>query len=155
MTHDLGNGYVISTNPERIQPDAVCEDLSGTYWAAGRPREVVKRSLRESLCFGLYHGDRQVGLARVVTDRATFAWLCDVYVNEDHRGRGLGKRLLEAVVAHPDLAGLHRILLATRDAHGLYERYGFKGLAAPGHWMEVLDADGGTRGSSPGYKPAG
>lgn len=150
MTHDLGDGYVISTDPERLQPDAVCEDLGRTYWAADRPWEVVKRSLRESLCFGLYHDGRQVGLARVVTDRATFAWLCDVYVSEDHRGHGLGKRLVEAVVAHPDLAGLRRILLATRDAHGLYSQYGFKALEAPGHWMELLAGGSETNGPRPG-----
>ncbi len=150
MTRDLGNGYFISTDPERIQLDTVCEDLGRTYWAADRPREAVARSLRESLCFGLYHDGRQVGLARVVTDRATFAWVCDVYVSEDHRGHGLGKRLMEAVLAHPDLVGLRRILLATKDAHGLYSQYGFKALEAPGHWMELLAGGSEINGPRPG-----
>jgi GNAT superfamily N-acetyltransferase len=130
--------YTISTDPARLDLDVIAEALGRAYWAAGRPRAVIARSLANSLCFGLYHGAAQVGLARVVTDYATFAWLCDVFVLEAHRGRGLGKWLIATVVAHPDLAGLRRFLLATRDAHGLYQQYGFTPLAAPDRWMEIV-----------------
>jgi GNAT superfamily N-acetyltransferase len=130
--------YLISTDPARLDLDSIYGYLSGSYWAAGRPREVVARSLRASLCFGLYHGASQVGLARVVTDCATFAWLCDVFVLEEHRGRGLGVWLIDVVVGHPELQGLRRIMLATRDAHGLYARHGFTPITAPERWMERL-----------------
>jgi GNAT superfamily N-acetyltransferase len=102
---------------------------------------VVERAVANSLCFGLLLGAEQVGLARVVTDRATFAYLSDVYVLEEHRGKGLAGRLMEAVVAHPDLQGLRRMLLATRDAHGLYAKYGFKPLPAPERLMLRDDPD--------------
>jgi GNAT superfamily N-acetyltransferase len=116
--------YLISTEPARLDLDRICYFLSRSYWAGDRPREVTAKALRNSLCFGLYHGGEQVGLARVVTDRATFAWLCDVWVDKAHRGRGLGKWLVACVVAHPELCDLHLFILATRDAHELYARYG-------------------------------
>jgi ribosomal protein S18 acetylase RimI-like enzyme len=119
----------ISSDPARL-------DLSNSYWAAGRPREVVAKSLANSLCFGAYDGARQVGLARVVTDRATFAYLCDVYVEPEYRGRGVGKRLMAAVAAHPELQGLRRFHLVTRDAQGLYAQFGFTPLALPERHME-------------------
>lgn len=130
--------YAISTDPARLDLDVIAGELGRSYWAAGRPREVIARSLASSLCFGVYHGAAQVGLARVVTDYATFAWLCDVFVLEAHRGQGLGKWLIATVTAHPDLAGLRRFVLATRDAHGLYSQYGFTPLAAPDRWMEIF-----------------
>jgi GNAT superfamily N-acetyltransferase len=118
--------YLISTAPERLDLDVIHRFLSEeSYWAPGVEREVVARSIENSLCFGLYHGDVQVGFARVVTDRAAFAWLADVFVLPAHRGRGLGKWLVETVLAHPDLRGLRRFMLGTADAHSLYERYGF------------------------------
>jgi GNAT superfamily N-acetyltransferase len=118
--------YFVSTSPELIDLDFVCAALGGSYWAQGRPRAVIEASLKESLCFGLYErqGGRQVGLARVVTDGATFSWLCDVVVDGGHRGRGLGKLLVETVVGHPRIKGT-TFMLGTRDAHGLYERFGF------------------------------
>jgi GNAT superfamily N-acetyltransferase len=112
-----------------------------SYWAAGQPLEVVRYSLENSLCFGLYEQQRQVGFARVVTDRATFAWLADVFVLEEYRGRGLAKWLLACVMGHPALRGLGRVLLGTRDAHGLYQRYGFTPLAYPDRYMELFRAD--------------
>jgi GNAT superfamily N-acetyltransferase len=112
-----------------------------SYWALGRPLEVARRSLEYSLCFGLYERGKQVGFARVVTDRATFAWPCDVFVLEAYRGRGLSKWLIESVMSHPDLQGLRRVLLGTREAHGLYERFGFKPLADPIGFMEVFRPD--------------
>jgi GNAT superfamily N-acetyltransferase len=118
--------YFISTDPARLDHDFITRSLATTYWAAGRPREVIEKSIASSLCFGAYVADtkEQVGFARVVTDRATFAWICDVFVANSHRGRGLGKRLMDEVVSHPDLATT-KMYLGTKDAHGLYERFGF------------------------------
>lgn len=129
--------YEITTDPARLDLDAIHAFLSQTYWSPGIPRAVVQRAMVNSLCFGLLLGQAQVGFARVVTDRATFAYLADVYVLEEHRGRGLSKRILDHVIGHPDLQGLRRMLLATRDGHGLYAKYGFKPLAAPDRMMEL------------------
>jgi GNAT superfamily N-acetyltransferase len=131
-------GYAISTDPARLDVDVIHAFLSRSYWAQGIPRERVERSLRGSLCFGLYHGSQQVGFARVISDCATFGYLADVFVLEAHRGRGLSKWLLECVLAHPELQGFRRFLLATLDAHGLYERYGFRPLAQPERYMEIV-----------------
>jgi GNAT superfamily N-acetyltransferase len=131
--------YEISTDPQRLDLDAVHAWLTRSYWSPGIPREVVARAAANSLCFGLHHATQgQVGYARVVTDRASFAYLCDVYVLEDHRGQGLSKWLLETILGHPDLQGLRRFMLATRDAHGLYAQFGFTPLAAPDRMMEIL-----------------
>lgn len=130
--------YTLSTEKSRLDLLVLHEYLSKTaYWALGRSHETVGKSIEHSLCFGIYAQDgKQVGFARVITDYATFAWLCDVFVLESHRGKGLGKWLVEAVVNHPDLQGIKRILLATRDAHELYRRYGgFEMLEAPERWM--------------------
>jgi GNAT superfamily N-acetyltransferase len=134
---ELGRGeYSISTERERLDLDLVHKFLSEeAYWSPGVPRDVVERSIENSLCFGLYHGARQVGFARVVTDRATTAYLADVFVLSEHRGRGLGVWLVETVFSHPDLQGLRRFLLGTADAHSLYERYGFR-PADPTRMME-------------------
>jgi GNAT superfamily N-acetyltransferase len=142
--HEVGRrgGFLISTDPARLDLAVVHDYLAHrSYWAAGRPAEVVRRAVEHSLCFGLYDGDRQAGFARVVTDRATFAWLCDVFVLEDYRGRGLGKWLVGCVLAHPALRGLRRLLLATRDAHGLYEQHGFRPLADPARFLEVFRSE--------------
>jgi GNAT superfamily N-acetyltransferase len=138
-SHEVGRrgDFFVSTDPGLLDVKLIHDFVSNrSYWARGRPREVVRRSLANSLCFGLYEGERQIGLARVVTDRATFAWLCDVFVLEAYRGRGLSKWLLECVLGHPELQGLRRFLLGTRDAHGLYARYGFTPLADPTRFME-------------------
>lgn len=134
------DGYVISTNPSTLDLDVVHGFLRRSYWAADRPLETVRRSVEHSLNFGLYRaGDRrQVGFARVVTDFATFGWLCDVFVDETIRGRGLGVWLTETVIGHPRLKGIRLWLLGTRDAHGLYEKVGFKPVSPPGRWMQRL-----------------
>lgn len=132
---------MISTDPARLDVDAIHAYLGSAYWCENIPRAIVERAVRNSLCFGLYDGQTQIGLARVVTDFAVFAYLCDVYVRESHRGRGLGKWLIECVMAHPQLQGLRRFNLATRDAHGLYERYGFKPLRQPEVHMERHNPD--------------
>ena len=131
------NTYEISTDPGRLQLDAIHSYLVRSYWSPGVPRAVVERAIANSLCFGLYLAESQVGFARVVTDRATFAYLADVYVLEEHRGQGLSKRLVETIQGHPDLQGLRRFLLATKDAHGLYAQFGFRPLAAPERVMEL------------------
>ena len=137
MTHCWRRGeYEVSTDPGRIDLHVVGEFLKRSYWAAERPADVIERSFENSLVFGLYQGPRLAGVARVVTDRATFAWLCDVYIDERDRGQGLSKWLLEVIFSHPDLQGLRRWLLATKDAHGLYRQYGFQELQEPVRWME-------------------
>jgi GNAT superfamily N-acetyltransferase len=132
------DGFTISTDPARLDVDAVHAYLAASYWAERIPREIVERALRNSLCFGLYEGDRQIGLARVVTDAATFAYLCDVYVLPEKQGRGLGKWLMQCVMEHPDLQGLRRFSLVTRDAHELYRPFGFTETASPGWHMEIV-----------------
>lgn len=132
------SGYRVSSDPRELDLDVIHRFLSSdAYWSEGIPREVIERAVANSLSFGAYLDGAQVGYARVVTDRATFAWLCDVFVLPEHRGSGVSKLLMDAVVAHPDLAGLRNFLLATADAHGLYERYGFKPLAEPQRWMAI------------------
>jgi GNAT superfamily N-acetyltransferase len=128
----------ISTDRTRLDLDAIHTYLSErSYWARGRSRDQIVRAIDNSLPFGLYHGAEQVGFARVVSDWATFAWLADVYVLPAHRGRGLGKALVEAVIEHPAVAGLPRVMLATADAHGLYERYGFTLLDGAERFMAI------------------
>jgi len=126
----------ISTDPDLLDLDVICSFLSRAYWAQGRPRDRIESSVQNSLVFGVYDGSRQIGLARVVTDYATFAWLCDVFVDEAYRGQGIGKWLVATVVSHPDLEGVRRFLLNTRDAHGLYHQFGFTPLNTPDTWME-------------------
>ncbi len=137
MAYEWQRGeYVISTDRQRIDLNMVHDFLANvSYWAQGRPLEVMRRAIENSIVFGIYDGDRQVGFARVVTDYATFAWLCDVFVLENARGQGLGKWLIECVVAHPELQNLRLWLLGTKDAHGLYEKYGFRVVEEPGRWM--------------------
>jgi GNAT superfamily N-acetyltransferase len=133
------NGYEISTDPALLDLDVVHGYLREAYWSPGVARDVVERSIARSLSFGLYAPDgAQAGFARAVTDGATFAWIADVFVLEPHRGRGLGVWLMQTVLAHPDLQGPRRIVLATKDAHGLYERLGFTPLPTPERWMSVL-----------------
>jgi GNAT superfamily N-acetyltransferase len=129
--------FVISTDPARLDVSAVHAYLSRSYWAEGIPREIVARALAGSLCFGLYLDDRQIGLARVITDRATYAYFCDVYVVDEFRGQGLGRWLLDCVMHHPDLQGLRRFSLVTRVAHRLYTPLGFAPLTQPERHMEI------------------
>lgn len=131
--------YLISTDLTRLDLVAITDMLSHAYWAKDRTLEVIQRSMQNSLVFGVYDNDRQIGLARIVTDYATFAWLCDVYILEEYRGRGIGKWLMETILTHPDLKGLRRFLLVTRDAHGLYNKYGFTPLHNPDRWLEKFD----------------
>jgi GNAT superfamily N-acetyltransferase len=131
--------YTISTDRTRLDLEVVHGYLARSYWAQGITRDVVQRSIASSLNFGLYAGNEQAGFARVITDYATFGYLADVFVLEEHRGRGLGMWLMETVMAHPRLQGLRVWRLATRDAHGLYEKVGFRSLARPERLMEIVD----------------
>ena len=127
---------VVTTDPARVDMDVVHGFLTESYWCPGIPRETVQRSIDNAIPFSLFVGGRAAGFARVVTDRATVAYLGDVFVLPEFRGRGLSKWMMECVVAHPELQGLRRWILLTRDAHQLYTRYGFTSLAAPERWME-------------------
>ena len=129
--------YEISTERDRLDYALIHKFLSeSSYWATGRSIETVRRSIEHSLPFGLYHDGLQTGFARVVTDYATIAWIADVFIVEPHRGLGLGSWLMEIVMAHPELQGFRRWALATKDAHGLYEKLGFTPLRWPERWME-------------------
>jgi 8-oxo-dGTP diphosphatase len=129
--------FLLSFDKERLQVDVIQDFLAGqSYWAQGRPRDVIERSIKNSICLGIYHQGAQVAFARLVTDRATFAWLCDVFVGEGQRGQGLGKWLVDAACRYCDSQGIKRTLLATRDAQGLYEKYGgFEYFDNPSFWM--------------------
>ncbi len=131
------HGLLMTTDPARFDVPAIHAFLATTYWAKGRSLAVVEKSIRGSLCFGMLEGRRQVGFARAITDRATYAYLADVYVVLSHRGRGLASWLMECVMAHPDLRGLRRFTLVTRDAHELYRKFGFETLERPERYMEV------------------
>jgi GNAT superfamily N-acetyltransferase len=133
--------YSISCDRDKLDLGVVHGFLSTSYWSPGLPIDVLRRAIAGSLCFGLYHGNAQVGFARVVTDKATFAYLCDVFVLEEHRGKKLGRWLMESVASHPDLQGLRRFVLVTRDAHGLYEQFGFRPLSRPEGYMELHRPD--------------
>ena len=133
--------YKISTDLRRMDLDAVHAYLSRSYWAEAIPKEIVAKAIAASLCFALLEKTRQVGFARVVTDRATFAYLCDVYVIEEHRGRGLGKWLIDELLTHPDLQRLKRFVLVTDDAHGLYKQFGFGSPRNPDKYMEIVRPD--------------
>jgi GNAT superfamily N-acetyltransferase len=140
---DASLDYEISTDQARLDVGAMHAWLTRSYWSPGIPLATVARAAQNSLCFGLYEktSGKQVGLARVVTDHATFAYLCDVYVLEEHRGRGLGKFMMRVVMAHPALTGARRIMLGTRDAHGLYAQYGFRAPPDDGVLMQILRPD--------------
>jgi GNAT superfamily N-acetyltransferase len=136
------DAYEISTDATRLDVDAIHAYLTRSYWSPGIPREIVARAVANSLCFGAYQrGGPQVGFARVVTDHATFSYLCDVYVLEEHQGHGLGKALMRAFMAHPAVTGARRVMLATRDAHGLYRQHGFVDTTGNTNLMEIVRPD--------------
>jgi GNAT superfamily N-acetyltransferase len=142
----IEDGLLFSTDRALLDIDAIHAFLSTeSYWVPGIRREFVERAIETSLCFGIFDGARQLAFARVISDGAGFAWLADVFVVADARGRKLGERLIEFVLAHPDLERIRRFMLATRDAHGLYAKYGFTPLAHPERIMERYDADALSR----------
>jgi GNAT superfamily N-acetyltransferase len=133
--------FTVTTDRARLDRDVIVRFLASSYWAENISRSTVDKSIDNSLCFGLLEENRQIGFARVVTDSATFAYLADVFVLPEHRGAGLGKWLIECVVSHPELQGLRRWVLGTRDAHGLYRRFGFTPLKRPEIFMEIVNPD--------------
>lgn len=141
MFHEQRVGDVlITTDPARLDLDVIHGFLSQSYWASGVAREVVERSIRHSICFGALDGERQVGFARVISDRATYAYVADVFVLPSHRGLGIGKRLMACITTHPELQRLRLWTLFTRDAHGLYRQYGFHEARLPERLMEKRQA---------------
>jgi GNAT superfamily N-acetyltransferase len=132
------DSFTISTDQSRLDMSAVYDFLSRSYWAKTRPREYTDAAFANSLVFGVFEGERLVGMARVVTDYTIVAYLCDVFIHEEFRGRGLGKWLMESMLAHPDLNHVRRWLLATDDAHGLYRQFGFEPLTDVEKWMQRL-----------------
>lgn len=135
------NDYAISTDKSKLNIDVIHSFLTTSYWARGIPRATVERCIQNSLCFGAYCDDEQIGFARVISDYTTFAYLADVFVIEAHRGKGVSKMIMDEVIRHPQLQGLRRFVLGTRDAHGLYVKYGFTPLKAPDRWMEIHNPD--------------
>jgi GNAT superfamily N-acetyltransferase len=133
--------FLVTTDPARLNIEFIHGYLTRSYWSEGISREIVERGIANSLCFGVYEGGQQVGFARVITDYATFAYLADVFIIESHRGKGLSKFLVECIVKDSRLQGLRRWILATRDAHGLYAKYGFEPLAKPDRFMEIHAPD--------------
>lgn len=134
--------FTISTDRSRLDAEMIHKFLSEeSYWAANRTRKQTLTAIENSICFGVYHGSRQIGFARVVSDKATFAYVGDVFIIQEFRGRGLSKWLMETIVAHPDLQNLRRWVLATRDAHALYEQFEFSSLKFPERWMERTARD--------------
>lgn len=140
--HQFSGEYEISTDAHRLNIEVIHNFLAEeSYWSPGIPRSTVERAIQNSLCFGVYLRTEQVGFARVVTDRSTFALLADVFILSAHRGKGLSKWLMRCVIEHEDLQGLRRLLLLTSDAHGLYRQFGFKELGSPSRFMEILRQD--------------
>jgi N-acetylglutamate synthase-like GNAT family acetyltransferase len=134
--------FLISTDRSKLDIDVIQRFLAHSYWAEGIPRETVARSIENSLCFGVYSDGEQVGFARVISDFATYAYIADVFILEQYRGRGLARELMATIMAHPDLQGLRRWSLGTRDAHGLYEQFGFTRVENPPRtMMEIADPD--------------
>jgi N-acetylglutamate synthase-like GNAT family acetyltransferase len=137
-TTTLPDGYTISADPAHLDLTVIHGFLSQSYWAKSIPMALVERAIKNSLCFGVYHGPTQIGFARIVTDKTTFAYLCDVFILPDHRGKGLSKALVAFIMAYPELQDLRRWNLVTIDAHGLYGQFGFKTAAQPERYMEIL-----------------
>lgn len=156
MAHEVREGdYAVSDDPSWIDEGVVHTFLRRSHWAADIPFETQREAMRHSLNFSIRResaaGEREmVGFGRVVTDRATFAYLCDVFVLEEHRGRGLSTLLMNCIMTHPALQGLRRFVLSTKDAHGIYERYGFRGVRWPERYMEILDPEIYTKAIPPG-----
>ena len=135
------NEYSITTDTMKIDIPYIHQFLTQSYWATGIPAEIIKKSIEGSLCFSVYFHEQQIGFARFITDKATFGYLADVFIDEAHRGKGLSKWLMEVMLGHPDLQGFRRMMLATRDAHELYRNYGFTELTFPERWMQIHNPD--------------
>ncbi|ANE52219.1 GNAT family N-acetyltransferase [Flavisolibacter tropicus] len=133
----IKDDYSITTDKEKIDVDYTHQFLTNSYWAEGISKPIIEKSIKGSLCFSVFHGEQQVGFARVISDEATFAYLADVFIDPNYRGKGLSRWLMEVIMNYPTLQGLRRFLLATRDAHGLYEKFGFEPISSITPWMQV------------------
>jgi GNAT superfamily N-acetyltransferase len=138
MVDEVRGGYSLSDDNCKLDIDRIYYFLSSAYWAKDRTRDVVEKSLHGSLNIGVYKGGVQVAVARVITDRATFAYITDVFVDAEHRGKSIGKWMVEAIVRHPELRTVKKIRLKTEDAHGLYKQFGFQPLTRPDDWLELI-----------------
>lgn len=142
IVEETKNNFIISNDKAKLDIDAIHQYIGGeSYWAQGIPFDVLKKAIDNSMCFGVYDNNKQIGFARMITDYSTFAYLADVYILESYRGKGLSKWLMEFIMNHPDMKGLRRYMLATKDAHGLYLQYGFKPVANPENIMEIRNPD--------------
>lgn len=141
MNEELKNRFSISTDKSKIDLATIHNFLKSSYWSDNIPRAIVEKSINNSLCFGIYEGEKQVGFARVITDYATFAYLADVFILEPYRGQGLGKWLVKTILKHPELQGLKKWLLVTKDAHELYRQYGFQNLTRPERYMDIVNSN--------------
>lgn len=137
----LNEGFLISTDKTKLDNEVIWQYLTRSYWFKGVKKPLIEKLIKNSLCFGVYHQNKQIGFARIVSDFGTFAYLADVFILEEYRGRGLSKWLMFEIINHPDLKSLRRIMLATRDAHGLYAQFGFNKLEYPDRYMEVYYPD--------------
>ena len=137
----MSTSLFITTDKSLLQIDLIHSVLSQSYWSKNIPVEIINRSIENSLCYGVYIGGTQIGFCRVITDKATFAYLADVFIVDSHKGKGYSKLLMKEVMSHPDLQGLRKFLLGTADAHGLYEKFGFRELAQPERMMEITFKD--------------
>ena len=135
------DNFTISTDRNKVDIDKVCEFLKRSYWANNRKRDTILKSISNSICFSLFDGNEQIGFARVITDGATFAYLCDVFIDEGYRGKQLGAWLIQSIVEHPDIAHVRRFCLVTKDAHDFYKPFGFTPLAEPEKYMERMKDD--------------
>jgi GNAT superfamily N-acetyltransferase len=133
----METAFTISEDKSKLDVEFIHRELAASYWSKGIPRSIVEKGMEHSMCFGVYDGDLQIGFARVISDRATFAYLCDVIITQSYRGRGAGKQLMTHIMAHPDLQGLRRFTLGTLDAHELYRKYGFAAPRFPERQMEI------------------
>ncbi|MDF2177959.1 GNAT family N-acetyltransferase [Aliiglaciecola sp. CAU 1673] len=129
--------YLLTDDKNRLDLDAIHQALSNSYWSPGIPKSLVAKAIQHSMCFGVFFEGKQVGFARMITDRASFAYLADVYVLQEHSGQGVGKALMDFLLGHPELQGLRRIMLCTRDAHGLYSQFGFSEVPNPEIMMQI------------------
>lgn len=145
------DNILISTDKALLNLETIQELLSTAYWATNRPIELTRRAIEHSLVFGMYDDERQIGFARLVTDYTFFGYLCDVMIADDYRGQGLGKWLIESILSHPEVQGVRRWLLITRDAHGLYQQFGFAGLDEPERYMQMMRTEAPAY---PGLPPA-
>jgi len=137
----INGDFIIDTERSRLDISFIHQYLSRSYWAEGISSEIIKKAIDGSICFGMYHAEKQIGFARIITDAATFAYLADVFIDENYRGRGLSKWLMKVIMEHESVQGLRRFMLATRDAHGLYSQFGFTLLNNADRWMQVHNPD--------------